>query len=594
MIFEDYFRNPNLYKEIADYINSENGLNNSFQIALEQISTHTDFKKALGLIKTSEMSAFAKVMSDVTAEQGQPQLMQKLITPIQTAVVGSALLSGFKFDGVSDRLLHAYEPVLTQNRELTEIQYTVSELIRNNNGFENRLKTAVYAPTSGILRNLPNTVDSMNSFQKAVASIKSMGYDDARAIVDQAGLVGNIVGTSLDTSWLKEVSPWQTTINSFSQIDNVSKNVNNVFTKLLVSENQTALLLGSNRFNTVITSVATQIASIVESGSIQSHGLAKMVSDYGGFALSQHKDIQDALNEGRDDIADWRLKLLDVTSKFVDRQVKKSNEIEAVFGNWNESTVDSTLSENVNAISEIEQQSYDKKDSEILTTEILLDAVGVNDLININDDKSMFTAVPQEIGYTRRDDVSISQEEALEKSKTVTITELGFKIVDRIIEVNQLQDILLKDTVFRPTVKTMKTIGNLGRFICDDEVKFEKMIKSIYSLIYENQNGIKTMLGDGDSDVGDRLIRGKEYECMFRIKDIRTDLEHDVEHGGESKYKKKQEEIKNAYLFYAKKKPTTAREFKNFQIKLYEDVIDLIDGFIMIINNRIKTSTFEE
>ena len=80
------------------------------------------------------------------------------------------------------------------------------------------------------------------------------------------------------------------------------------------------------------------------------------------------------------------------------------------------------------------------------------------------------------------------------------------------------------------------------------------MIKSIYSLIYENQKRIKTMLGDGDEKEGDKLIRGQEFECVFRIKDIRTDLEHDIDHGGEKKYQKKQDEINKAYLFYTKKK----------------------------------------
>lgn len=528
MTIDDYFKNERLYKSLADEVNANKGLHNAFSSALEQISSVPDYRRLL------ETTAF-KMSTNASYQR-----MQDLIFPWQTATIGAALSDGFAFSGAGNKLRTVFEPFWEQQRQLNEAQSVVQSLVEKSGSFADNLKTSVY-----INHGLNYTSVGLKAFQNS-------------------------------TTWLKEESPWRMAVERITEIGTTRALADldsTPFTRLLEAENRTAQLLSKANTGYGLTSAATQMASMLQAFSEDNlrgfDGFSSLIKGYGDFAFSQHKGIQKAIEAGHDQDAQWRIGLLDVTSKFVDRQVTRGSSIESVIE-------EIAIVDDNDSVDSRELIDKDHDESGTIEREELID------------ETSFFKAIPQQIGYTNREYNTITQEEALEKSTLVEITELGFGIVDRILEVNRLQDILNADNVFRSTSKNMRTMGKLGQFICDDQVKFEKMIKGIYFLIYENQNGIKKMLGNGDADIGKELIKGKDYECMFRIKNIRTDLEHDIEHGKEKEQKKKHKEINEAYEYYLKKKPSTAKEYKKFQICFYKDIIDLIDKFIFIISNRVK------
>ncbi len=549
MKYDDFFENQKLYKSIADEINDNFGLKSTFRDALDQVTSVANHQELLEI--ATAYDRYSPPGSEFTPALLAAQSIQERVSPLQTAIVGKALTNGYLHEGIGDNLLSLYEPLFRQQSALEEAQSSVRSLIEANMTFAEHLNTSVY-----MARPNHSVLDTITGFGTAAQGIASF----------------------VDTSWMRDPNPWETQIATMlnTSVGSMYER-DNLFAKLIDAENETGRLLHRMEDAGIagtVTSAATQMASILEAirgdseDSLRGfNGIADIVTGYGDFALSQHKWIQEALEAGNSRDADWRIGLLDVTSKFVDRQVTRSSGIESVLAQME--PIDTEL---YYEPIEKDYDHYESIDRSEEDTDLLVEAT------------SFFTAIPQEIGYTKREDIHVSQEEAFEKSKLVTITELGYGIVDRVLALNKIQEDHFQDVVFKPTSKTFWMIGNLGRFICDDAYKFESMINHMYFLIYENQNGIKKLLGDGDEKKGDVLVRDDAYSCIFRIKDIRTDFEHDIDHGGEKKYEKKRGEIADAYRFYAKKKPTTAREYKQFQIKLYEDVIALIDMFLAVAN----------
>ena len=127
---------------------------------------------------------------------------------------------------------------------------------------------------------------------------------------------------------------------------------------------------------------------------------------------------------------------------------------------------------------------------------------------------------------------------------------------------------------------------DLGNKVCDNENAFGNLVDSLYFLIYENLEHIKLLIGDGDKKKGDAKVREEDvYQCIFRIKDIRSDLRHDLEHGSEKEKEKKRKRTVDAFQHYGKKRPRTASEYRNFQLKIYSDVSRLMGRLWSVYSN---------
>ena len=267
------------------------------------------------------------------------------------------------------------------------------------------------------------------------------------------------------------------------------------------------------------------------------------------FAISQNKKIQRAIRTENEKDTKWRLELLDATSKYVDRQLAWDNSViadamEAIdVGAMEESTGDEYVHENDNAV-----------------------------------DEALLVSIPQEIGYSKREDSQVDVNDAFSNSKSVNITSLGKQIVDGILYINREQSDRGGKEVFKYTGKTVPFLIYLGNGVCRNEEDFGCIIDNLYFLIYENLERIKDYIGKGNNKEGDSKIRSEAvYDCVFRIKDIRSDLRHDLEHGDKNKIEKKQQDVNDAYKHYSHKRPRKEKEFKDFQFNLYNDVVALIN-----------------
>ena len=247
------------------------------------------------------------------------------------------------------------------------------------------------------------------------------------------------------------------------------------------------------------------------------------------------------------EISEWRLGLLDCASRLVDRQVT-----------WSEGF-----------ISEV-QDKIDDTDAEEQADE----------------QSSPVSLLPQYLGYANRENVSLTPEEAFEKSVLVEITEKGKKIMDNIVRLNDLCSDKGRKAIFKYTGKMVRFSTNMGSLICRSEDDLGKLIDGIYMLFYENLEHIKAL----DSD---NAVRNDDvYQCIFHVKDIRTDLRHDYEHGKNSDIRKKRNEIFDCYRHYTNRSVLQKqRDYVTLQRRLYDEILALENHLFDLIENPSMEST---
>jgi hypothetical protein len=267
-----------------------------------------------------------------------------------------------------------------------------------------------------------------------------------------------------------------------------------------------------------------------------------MLEDLQTLAEQQHKLMQRA-----GEVSEWRLGLLDCASRFVDRQVT-----------WSEGFI----TEVQDKIDETDLENQSEKQS------------------------SPVSLLPQYLGYANRENVSLTTEEAFEKSVLVEITEKGKRIMDNIVRLNDLRADKGQKAIFKYTGKLVRVATNMGSLICRTEDDLGKLIDGIYMLFYENLEHIKAL--DSDDAVRNEYV----YQCIFRVKDIRTDLRHDYEHGKNSDIRKKRNEIFDCYRHYTNKPVLQKqRDFVTLQRRLYDEILALEDHLFGLIENPTMEST---
>lgn len=260
------------------------------------------------------------------------------------------------------------------------------------------------------------------------------------------------------------------------------------------------------------------------------------LSDYERLAENQYKAIQKAFRRDDFDI-DSRLGILDAASKFVDRQV-----------GWTRDFLTTV------------QTQIEEDDGE--------------EVLEPPETPTTLSKIPQYIAYTGRKDVHITAEEGLEKSVLVEVTEMGKRIMENAVVINQLCTAKNKDKFFKPTDKLMIGAVEIATITCTSREELGKVIDALYFLLYENLERIKKV-------VTDNAVRNETvYNCIFAVKSIRTDFRHDFEHGKEQDINKKRKEINDYYKRYCSKIPLKQKDFILLQKNLFQDILNLEEYLI--------------
>lgn len=118
----------------------------------------------------------------------------------------------------------------------------------------------------------------------------------------------------------------------------------------------------------------------------------------------------------------------------------------------------------------------------------------------------------------------------------------------------------------------MIAAATMGGTFCSTKDSFGDILDGFYKIFYENIEHIKGCVGD------EAVRKESVFQCIFRVKMMRNDYRHDLDHGSESDIRKKEFEIGQSYSHYVGKPViTSSDEFQKAQEMLYNEFDELAD-----------------
>lgn len=332
------------------------------------------------------------------------------------------------------------------------------------------------------------------------------------------------------------VSPVTTAISA------LTKNITEPQLSVLAAlENKTSLLAHNNGI-AKITSVATQVSSITGILASQTDYIKEliapktMLTDLQAIATQAHKAIEAT---GR--LSAWQLGVIDTASLMVDRQVNWASKICS---------------------------------AEFSATPLLKPENGVEVKPKVN----VIALLPEELKRQKEKKEGITPEEALVKSPAYRMSEKGKRIIDKVVSINRMCERKGHEKIFKYTGATMRAAASIGGTVCHTEETFGSIIDDLYEVFYENLEHIKNV-------VADEVVRKEDvFQCIFHVKNMRTDLRHDYEHGKEKDIHNKDMAIGDSYKHYAGKPVLiTSSDFLTTQDKLYDEFDLLADHLLAVV-----------
>lgn len=283
------------------------------------------------------------------------------------------------------------------------------------------------------------------------------------------------------------------------------------------------------------TSIASQLTAINDLFSTQTAGIkellapTRMLDDLQLLATKTHQSIVDAGS-----LSAWQLGLLDSASFMVDRQI-----------GWASQFYTSVFDEE--ALSEMDE--WDIQPASVNTISLL----------------------PEDLEDEKRKKKDITTEEALELSTVYRLAEKGKRIINKIVDLNNMCERSGQKPLFKYTGAALNTAASMGGTVCTSKESFGIIVDGLYFLFYENLERIKGLVTDAS-------VRNEEvYQCIFQVKDIRTDMRHDYEHGPESGIRKKTLEIGKSYSHYTGKPVLTSKaDFLRTQEMMYDEFDSMV------------------
>ena len=304
---------------------------------------------------------------------------------------------------------------------------------------------------------------------------------------------------------------------------------------LYTLEEQTSLMakdLGIGNF----TSVASQITAINDLFSQKTDDIkeliapTRMLDELQLLATKTHQSIVDAGS-----LSAWQLGMLDSASFMVDRQI-----------DWASQFYTSVFDEE--SLSEMDE--WDILPASVNTISLL----------------------PEDLEEEKKKKQDITTEEALELSTVYRLTEKGKRIINKIVDLNTLCERSGNKPLFKYTGAALNTAASMGGTVCTSKESFGIIVDGLYFLFYENLGRIKEL-------VTDVAVKNEDvYQCIFRVKDMRTDMRHDYEHGPESNIKKKTMEIGRSYSHYTGKPVLTSKaDYLRTQEMMYDEFDSMVN-----------------
>lgn len=172
-----------------------------------------------------------------------------------------------------------------------------------------------------------------------------------------------------------------------------------------------------------------------------------------------------------------------------------------------------------------------------------------------------YTKLLQILSVKYKNGYKKESEEVYNNSNLKTIQEKAKKITGLINKINKKVLLIEQKKFVKPTVNVLDIMCTLPDTIVNNEEEFQKLVNSLYELLWENE----------------ARTYATNHELDF-ISDIRRYYYHDLEHGKEKDYKKKYELVHQFYLdAISKDIPSSAKEWQKVQEYMYDLIISFLE-----------------
>ena len=160
---------------------------------------------------------------------------------------------------------------------------------------------------------------------------------------------------------------------------------------------------------------------------------------------------------------------------------------------------------------------------------------------------------------------------ALENEKE--IRNLSTDVLAVISEINSISTSKSMREVFKITNKMLKRIGPLSECVADQN-DFGNFIDGMYEIIYEGAGSLSRI---------PVILKGEDSVCL-KIKFLRADIRHDLDHGNEKEVIKKKERLARIYGEYSNKSSIDAIDCKQF-VNIQRQILEESKSFLLDVKN---------
>ena len=179
---------------------------------------------------------------------------------------------------------------------------------------------------------------------------------------------------------------------------------------------------------------------------------------------------------------------------------------------------------------------------------------------------NIFSILEQDIQNSYHRDRKGDMAEVVSNSIPAKVNYYGCHLVELIYEIDNISQSRNGELIFKPTLKSELGASKLPCLVAVDEDGFAKIVDHLYFMIYEGSGYAKRLCISCE--------KGK-LTALWRLKDLRVNFRHDVEHGDGSV--KKLKKRGDAFNYLIKKPwPQNTLDWEEAQIALYKAVFDML------------------
>lgn len=186
---------------------------------------------------------------------------------------------------------------------------------------------------------------------------------------------------------------------------------------------------------------------------------------------------------------------------------------------------------------------------------------------------NIYGMINQSLSFIYHPGADYDAQDVLEDALPSRIIKLGIGIILAVYQINESAQRRNMSVIFKHTNKTMIACALIPTRIARSREDFEIIVDNLFFLLYEGSGSDNSRLCNMAND--------EILEPIWRLKHLRLDLRHDIDHGKDAK--KNYLKIAAAYSSLIKKEiPTKSKDWSEAQYSIYNQLLNMLNEIIIV------------